>query len=113
MALQTFRTDDISGEPDAETVLVTVNGKGIEVDLAAKNLARLVKALEPFWTVGSEDDYLVTRRERGRSAKRASSNGETTVEERAAIREWAAANGIDAPSRGRMPAELVEQYRRR
>ena len=111
MALQTFRTDDLTNEPDATTVLVVVNGKGIEVDLAAKSMARLVKALEPFWAVGSEGDYLVTRRERKRSS--AATGSDTTREEREAIREWAAANGIDAPARGRMPSDLVEQYRRR
>lgn len=107
MALHTVRTDDITGEAEATPVLVTVNGKGIEVDLAAKSMAKLVKALEPFWTVGSEGDYLVTRRERRGATV------ETTAEERTAIREWAASNGITAPARGRMPADLVEAYRRR
>jgi hypothetical protein len=111
MALLTSRIDDLTGEPDAQTVVVTVNGKGVEVDLARKSLDRLVKALEPFWTVGSEDDYLVTRRERGAR----SSNGYALPDrsERDAIRQWAETNGVTVPTRGRLPREVVEQYRRR
>jgi hypothetical protein len=68
MAKQVVVTDDITGEPDAETHVIILDGKGIEIDLAGKSIERLVKALAPFWAVGSEGDYEVTRRFRGKRA---------------------------------------------
>ena len=73
MAKQVVITDDINGEPGAETQLIILNGKGIEIDLGAKSLERLTKALQPFWEAGSEGDYEVTRR---LGKRRAAANGD-------------------------------------
>lgn len=112
MALHHIRTDDLTGEQGAETVVITVNGKGIEVDLAAKSAERLTRALEPFWKVGSEDDYVVTRQvgKPRKATAKASTNGHVPDYDRGAVRAWAAANGIDVPSRGRIPRAIVEHY---
>lgn len=117
MALHQIRTDDLTGEPDATTVVITVNGQGIEVDLAAKSADRLTKALAPFWDVGTEATYHVERSSRQRRKMPATNghaggnyNGEDY--DRAALREWAETNGVTLPQRGRIPFAIVEQYLR-
>ena len=109
MALVTTRTDDLTGEPEAATFVVTVNGKGVELDLADKSEARLMKALEPFWKAGVVADYDVSRRARRRSAP-AATNGDAPEYDIAALREWAAAHDVTLPARGRIPRAIVEHY---
>lgn len=110
MALQTTRTDDITGEPGAETVVITVNGQGIEIDLADKSMDRLVKALEPFWKVGSPSDYVVTRPMRNTTRKKAPTNDRGyDLQE---LRAWADRTGVQLPQRGRIPQHIVDQFLR-
>lgn len=94
-------TDDIEGGKASETVSFGVDGVNYEIDLSAKN-ARALRADVSKWTEHARKARRSTRR--GRSA------GPKPVSEAAAIREWAAANGIDVPTRGRIPAAVAEQY---
>lgn len=106
MALQQLRTDDLNGDPDAETVVITINGQGIEIDLAARSTDKLVKALEPFWKVGTPAEYTVTRAIRGR--KRTVNDKYDPSE----VRAWANNTGVKVPARGRIPQAVVDQYLR-
>jgi len=106
MALQTFRTDDLTGESDAQTVVIIVNDTGWEVDLAAASLAKLTKALEPFVRVGTESAYSVERK--GAGSKRT----KTGAVDPKAVRAWADSHGIPVGRNGRIPREIVEQYLR-
>lgn len=109
MVLQQIRNDDITGEPDAITCVITVNGDGIEIDLADKSMQKLVKALEPFWQVGSPGKYDIQRRGVGRTLP----SNVASDSERKAIREWAIAQGLISPqSRGRIAQTVVDAYRR-
>jgi hypothetical protein len=108
MALQQLRTDDLDGKPDAKTVVITIDGTGVEVDLAEASLTKLVKALEPFWAVGSPNTYVVTRRLPGTKRKNNNDRGYDLHE----LRAWAAANNVDVPQRGRVPQSIVDQYLR-
>lgn len=114
MALLTLRTDDLNGDDNASTVVITVNGKGVEIDLADRSSKALMKALAPYWAAGTESDFDVVRREAGRrkSTGKASSNGHAGAVDPKAVRAWAEANGIEINARGRIPTELAEQYRR-
>lgn len=105
MAVQTFRTDDLTGERDAQTVTITVNGRGIEIDLAPASVDKLTKALAPYWAAGSESTYDVDKRSRAR-------NGASRGYDLAELRAWADREGIALPSRGRIPATIVAQYLR-
>jgi hypothetical protein len=110
MVLIQTRNDDITGEPEAITCVITVNGEGIEIDLAEKSMQKLVKALEPFWQVGSPGKYDIQRR--GVAAKRGATvkaSGRTPAENRE-IRDWARANGIEVPVRGVLANTIIEQY---
>jgi hypothetical protein len=106
MATHTITTDDIDGAPDATTVVITVNGEGVEVDLADKSLAKLTTALEPFWNVGSPSHYDVSRRSNGR--RPAPARGYDLAE----LRAWAARAGVELPQRGRIPGAIVERFNR-
>ena len=105
MAVQTFRTDDLNGERDATPVTITVNGRGVEIDLAPASVAKLTKALAPYWGAGSESTYDVEKRSRAR-------NGASRGYDIAELRAWAEREGVQIPKRGRIPADVVAQYLR-
>lgn len=105
MALKTFRTDDLTNEPDAVPVVITVNGRGIEIDLAPRSVDKLTKLLAPYWAAASESTYDVERRNRAR-------NGASRGYDLAELRAWADREGIALPQRGRIPAAVVQQYLR-
>jgi hypothetical protein len=72
MATQTIITitDDLDGSVDAETIRFAFQGQPFEIDLAAKNLEKLQRALQPYInaarTPGSQRS--ATRARRSRSA---------------------------------------------
>ena len=112
MAKQTVITDDITGEPGAETHVIVVDGKGIEIDLADKSAKALVKALAPYWAAGSEGDYQVIRQLGRRKGAVGLSPAMQVGVTDAQVREWAGANNVACNTHGRVPKQVVEQYLR-
>lgn len=113
MVLVQTRTDDLNGEPDAHTCVITVNGEGIEIDLAEKSMLRLVKALEPFWKAGSPGVYDIQRRGVGKKKASAPDGPRTGARsDSKEIRAWAARQGIPVPARGKVPVAIAEAYDR-
>jgi len=101
--------DDLDGGDAAETVLFGLDGHSCEIDLSAKNAAKLRNAMAAFVENGSRTSGRVTglgRAARGRSTAAAER------EQNQAIRAWALRKGIDVAPRGRIKAEVVEQYQR-
>lgn len=94
-------TDDLDGKPAAETVSFGLDGREFEIDLSEKNAKAMRKTLEP-WVAAA-------RRVSGRQS-RGTKRVETGVDT-AAVRAWAASNGIELSPRGRLPRGVVEQYR--
>ena len=107
MAHQTSVTlvDDLDGGKAAETVTFGLDGASYEIDLSKKNAGTLRKALTEFV-------------EHGRRVKAGSSvsvrNQKRPVPRRgpspAAVREWAAGQGISVSPRGRVSADVVARY---
>ncbi|MBM7798416.1 hypothetical protein JOE57_001337 [Microlunatus panaciterrae] len=91
--------DDFDGGAADETVTFGVDGTEYEIDLSAKNAKALRDALGP-WV--SKARKIGGRRKRG--AKPAASV------DLKAVRAWAAANGHQVSSRGRVPAPILEAY---
>jgi hypothetical protein len=91
--------DDIDGSPAEETVSFALDGKEYEIDLNAKNAAKLRDAVAPF--VGHARRAAGRRRGRGSGAAGPSP---------ADIRAWARDNGFDVPDRGRVSSEVREAY---
>lgn len=110
MATQTITriTDDIDGSPDATTVTFGYQGIAYTIDLSAKNVDRLQKALAPFIDRGQRLRYGAGTRSgvtSAGSARPARSGGKS-----AAVREWAALNKVTVPARGRIPATTMDLY---
>lgn len=104
MAKKTVVTlvDDIDGSDAAETVSFAIDGTSYEIDLSADNAAAFRAALQPYVDAGRR-----TPRRGGRRGASTAASSATSKE----IRAWAEANGIEVPSRGRIPATVQERYR--
>lgn len=105
MAKQTIvqLTDDIDGGDAEESVQFGFRGVEYEIDLNAKNVAALEKALSKYIEASRR-----VPRNRARVVGRAGRS--SGAEDLGAIREWARENGYEVADRGRIPAEIKEAY---
>jgi Lsr2 len=94
-------TDDLDGSPEAETVAFSFEGQTYEIDLGQKNLAKLEKSLQPFMNAG--------RRTAQRRPVKATRGAGPRID-RAAVRSWAAVQGLHVSERGRISAEVMSKY---
>jgi hypothetical protein len=94
-------TDDLDGSPGAETATFSFGGQNYEIDLSPANLARLEESLRPFMDAGR-------RTTRSKPSRAARANGDRT--DRAAVRAWAAEQGLQVSERGRISAEVMSKY---
>jgi hypothetical protein len=106
MAKTVVTTDDIDGSPNAETVTFSFDGRSFEIDLSKKSRTALEKALKP---------YIDAARPVGGRSSRSSGNGRgrsrrSSSVDLAAVRAWAAENGIAVSDRGRISTSVLEQY---
>lgn len=95
-------TDDLDGSPDAETVRFGVDGTAYEVDLGASNRIKFEEAIAPYIEHGR-------RITRGR-ARPAAARSATRRSDLAAVRAWAKEQGLHVSERGRVSAEVLNQY---
>ena len=96
----TLYVDDLDGteikEGKGGPVSFGLDGQDYSIDLTEKNAAELRKALQPFIAVAGK----VARKAGTRARK--SDSGPTPAE----LRAWAAENGFDVPTRGRIPDSI-------
>ena len=100
--------DDFDGDgPADETVEFAIDGVNYEIDLSAKNAAKLRLEFKQWIDAGRR----VGGRRRGRSGG-SRSRGRATIdrEQSSAIRDWARRNGHKVSTRGRIPAEIIEAF---
>jgi Lsr2 len=93
--------DDLDGGPADETLRFGVGGAEYEIDLSRKNAKALRTGLAPF---------VEHARRSGRGSKRRLTRPSSARERSGDIRAWAKAEGIAISDRGRIPANVVEQY---
>jgi hypothetical protein len=93
--------DDLDGGPAVETVRFAVGGAEYEIDLNKKNAAAFRKQIAPF---------IEHARRAGRGPRRRGGRSAVSRERGAAIRAWAAEQGVPVSARGRIPADVVAQY---
>jgi len=100
--IQTLLIDDLDGSEAAGTVRFGLDGTEYEIDLSATHSDELRKALER---------YIAHARRTGGTARGAarSRRGSAAVDT-AKVREWAKGQGIEVKDRGRIPADVLEQY---
>jgi nucleoid-associated protein Lsr2 len=103
--VQVLLVDDLDEGKADETVEFGLDGVSYEIDLSAKNAAKLRDALAGYVGAARRAGPRGGTRRRGRS--RASADNGSARE----VREWARANGHQVSDRGRVPAEVMEAYR--
>ena len=98
--------DDLDGSEAAETIKFALDGRSYEIDLSAKNAAKLRAALDVYVEYGTRS---------GRASATAGRGGRTSAgagrNENQAIRIWAEEQGYDVATRGRISQEIVDLYR--
>ena len=98
--------DNKSGA-DVETVTFGFQGTNYELELCAKHRKNLDAMLNDL--AGSARKVSATRR----SVAKARQPRASQREENAEIRAWATANGLKVSERGRIAADVIEQFRAR
>jgi hypothetical protein len=101
--IQTLLIDDLDGGEAAGTVRFGLDGTEYEIDLSAAHGDELRKALQ---------QYLAHARRTGGMARSAALGRRVgDAADTAKVREWAKEQGIEVKDRGRVPADVVEQYK--
>ena len=99
--------DDLDGSDAEETISFALDGSSYEIDLNSKNATALRKALDKY--VAAARRGTSSKGGRGRSSGgRSGRKGDVDPK---AVRVWAQEHGIAVSSRGRIPAEVIEQYK--
>lgn len=98
--------DDIDGGAAVETVTFALDGSNYEIDLSAKNAAKLRDALSVYVAHGRRSRGGVRAATPGRRGRPARADREQTQ----AIRAWARKNGFQVGDKGRIPAQVLEAY---
>jgi hypothetical protein len=102
--IQTLFIDDLDGGEAGGTVRFGLDGTDYEIDLSEKHSEELHTALATYVDHARKVGGAARRGPRG--SRRAASSIDTT-----AVRVWAREQGIDIKERGRVPGDIVEQYR--
>lgn len=101
----TILIDDFDKSEAVETVSFGLDGINYEIDLNAAHASELRSTLKRWIDAGRKASG---RRRRGTGS---AVNSESRVLNRK-VRAWAQGRGIKVSDRGRVPATLIEQYRR-
>ncbi|WP_213453899.1 histone-like nucleoid-structuring protein Lsr2 [Rhizomonospora bruguierae] len=100
--------DDIDGGDAEETVKFALDGIQYEIDLSKKNAGKLRDVLAPYLAAGQKVGrggvVVGGRAARGRGVAAADR------EQNRAIRAWAKRAGKEISDRGRIPADIVQEY---
>lgn len=94
--------DDLDGSEAAETVQFGLDGVLFEIDLSEVHAKELRELFAPYIDAG--------RKQTGRSHRVISSAATSRAESRK-IREWARQHGRSLGDRGRIPNDIVAEYR--
>jgi hypothetical protein len=99
--------DDLDGGQAAETVTFALDGATFEIDLSARNAAKLRQTLKRYIERAQRDP---TRPQRGNRRNPTTTTG---ADQSQTIRAWARRKGFEVASRGRIKREIVDAYRAR
>ncbi len=100
--IQTLFVDDIDGSEAEGTVRFGFDGADYEIDLSVAHSEELHKALAP---------YIAHARKTGGTRRAARGRRNAGAIDTHKVREWAKEQGIEIKERGRVPANVVAQYR--
>jgi hypothetical protein len=123
VAKQIVVIDDVTGESNAETRSLTIDGVDYEIDLTDASMQRLKDQIREFLEVARvasprSSSPRSSSRSAGLAAPRSIKRGtpvrkaQVLPSPSSTIRVWASANNVDCPTRGRIPASVIEAYER-
>lgn len=102
--------DDLDGGQADETVEFALDGVSYQIDLSNDNATELRDALGGYVSSARRAGGRKKPGPRPGSARAASGSPSADREQNQAIREWARKRGLKVSDRGRIPADIVEQY---
>ena len=102
---QVVLVDDLTGDPADTTVKFALDKTEYEIDLSNESAAELREALSRYTKAARK---VSGGGRRGAGAPKAASSSSYDP---AAVRAWAAGRGIRVSARGRIKADVVEQFR--
>jgi Lsr2 len=103
--------DDLDGSPAEVSREIALDGVVCALDVSAANSAKLDEALAPFIAAGSKLGRGGPRLRLVRSARSARATSPADRERNAAVRAWAAEQGLDVSDRGRIKSEILAAYK--
>ncbi len=103
-------TDDVDNGPADQTVNFALDGVEYEIDLSDENAEKL-RADLAVW-VGHARRSGGRRKRGGGGGASGSSRSSASRAGATEVRAWAAENGMEVASRGRVPTEVREAYER-
>ncbi|OZM71839.1 nucleoid-associated protein Lsr2 [Amycolatopsis antarctica] len=109
--IETHWLDDLDGSDADETVSFELDGITYEIDLSAENADELRDALARYVEYGRRIGG--RKRKATRAASPAATPELTQAESRQLnkkIRAWAIDNGYEISERGRIPADVIDDY---
>jgi hypothetical protein len=98
--------DDLDQSEAAETVTFGLDGATYEIDLSDENASRLRDSLASYVAAARR----VSGGRGGRGRRAASGGGRGGDSDTAKIREWARSKGMSVSDRGRIRADIRDQY---
>lgn len=103
--VQTLFIDDLDGSEADGTVRFALDGTEYEIDLNTEHARKLRDVLASYISAARRAGG--GTRSPSRSARKSPKAGHDSTE----VREWARAQGIEVKDRGRIPAELVVNFK--
>ncbi len=112
MAKQTViqMTDDLDGSEATQSIEFSFRGKSYTIDLNDSNAADFDDALAPYIAAAEKSGGVQPSRSSGRRAGAARQQASSDVDPKQ-VRAWAEANAVAVSPRGRIKADILEQYR--
>jgi hypothetical protein len=104
-ATKVVLVDDLNGDPADTTIRFALDKTEYEIDLSNDNAGQLREVFSRY--VNAARKVSSSPRRPGAQAAKLSFAGYDP----AAVRAWAAGNGIEVSPRGRIKASVVERYR--
>jgi hypothetical protein len=103
--VQTFFIDDFDGSEAEGTVVFGLDGTQYEIDLNTSHAKELRTTLARYIDAGRK--VTSAARRAGRSGREIPAGGISNTE----VRVWAKAHDLEVRDRGRVPADVIAQYR--
>jgi hypothetical protein len=104
---QVLLTCDVHGDntEGTETVRFALDGSSYEIDCCDQHAAKLRDAFAPYVAAARRSS-----RGSGGGGRRRRGRGSASGIDPAAVRAWARSNNVKVSERGRISAEVLEQY---